>query len=377
MKPMEARNLTWVGIVTWIVVAIPSVSWEVQHDALLTPRGIGWLLLFVGFGAAFALCTSASITRERKIVLLVVQTVCALGGMVVQPGLADKFQPILLVIIAGQLGGVPRAMAIAWITVQTSIYGVIIFRQVGAAPALVLEIVAVYAAFQFFAVVAIQIAHREHEARQQLAAANAELKVATGLLDLSSRTSERLRIARDLHDLLGHHLTALSINLEVASHLANGEAREPIEKSRSIAKHLLADVRDVVSRLRDDEPVDFGAALQSLRDVITTPSLHLDVAPNLAVRDSSTAQVALRAVQEIVTNAVRHSNARNLWLDIAQTNGTLAINARDDGEGVDHVQFGNGLRGMRERVEEAKGTMEIASMRGKGFAVVVQLPISD
>ena len=85
--------------------------------------------------------------------------------------------------------------------------------------------------------------------------------MATELLEISSRTTERLRIARDLHDLLGHHLTALSLNLEVASHLATGEANEQIEKSKAITKLLLGDVRDVVSRLRNDEPVDLGAAI--------------------------------------------------------------------------------------------------------------------
>ena len=85
----------------------------------------------------------------------------------------------------------------------------------------------------------MHVAHSEMEARKSLAEANAELRMTTELLEISSRTSERLRIARDLHDLLGHHLTALSLNLEVAGHLASGDAKEPIEKSKSIAKHLL------------------------------------------------------------------------------------------------------------------------------------------
>src|SRR5947199_59527 len=84
-----------------------------------------------------------------------------------------------------------------------------------------------------------------------------------------------LAIARDLHDLLGHHLAALSINLEVARHLSAGEALEQIEKSQAVTKLLLSDVRDVVSRLREDEPVDLTAAVKSLGDVIQKPSLHL------------------------------------------------------------------------------------------------------
>src|SRR5207237_458880 len=187
-----------------------------------------------------------------------------------------------------------------------------------------------FVAFQLFAYFAVRIAHREAMARQALAEANAELKVTSGLLELSSRTEERLRIARDLHDVLGHHLTALSLNLEVASHLAAGEAKASVEKSQAITKELLADVRAVVSRLREDEPVDLATALNALRDVIGTPSLHIDL-ENVAVSDPAVAQVVLRAVQEIVTNAVRHSGARNLWLRLSSSDHTLDVDARDDG----------------------------------------------
>ena len=72
---------------------------------------------------------------------------------------------------------------------------------------------------------------------------------------------------------------------------------------------------------------------------------------------------------------MRHSGARNLWVSLAANDGTLAIEARDDGEGVDHVRFGNGLSGMRERVAAARGAMEVSSMRGRGFRVNVTLPL--
>src|SRR5205814_10238204 len=158
---------------------------------------------------------------------------------------------------------------------------------------------AAYFAFEAFAVTVARVAQDERAARQKLAEANAELKVATELLDINSRTQERLRIARDLHDLLGHHLAALSINLEVARHLADGEAREQIEKSQAVTKLLLSDVRDVVSRLREDEPIDLNAAVASLREVIQRPSLHLDLGADLqSIRDPAVAQIALRALQE-------------------------------------------------------------------------------
>src|SRR5205814_4502413 len=118
-------------------------------------------------------------------------------------------------------------------------------------------------------------------------------------------------VGRDLPDGVGQHLAALRLSLAVASRLADGEAKESIVKSQAITKELLGDVRAVVSRLREDEPVDLATALNALRDVIATPSLHIEIV-NVAVSDPAVAQVVLRAVQEIVTNAVRHSGARNL-----------------------------------------------------------------
>ena len=91
---------------------------------------------------------------------------------------------------------------------------------------------------------------RRPRSRHGLAAANAELEATRELLAQSVRLAERARIARDLHDLLGHHLTALSLNLEIASHKADGEARERIDTAQSVTKLLLGDVRGVVGALR-------------------------------------------------------------------------------------------------------------------------------
>ena len=122
-------------------------------------------------------------------------------------------------------------------------------------------------------------------------------------------------------------------------------------------------------------PHSLTSSLESLRDVIVTPTLHLDFPRELAVADANIAEIALRTVQEIVTNAVRHSGARNLWLTLGTADQTLTIDARDDGLGADNVRFGNGLLGLRERVQQARGTFEVTSSRGRGFSLHVTLPL--
>jgi signal transduction histidine kinase len=327
-----------------------------------------WAVCYVAFLALFLYTTRDSCRGPLELLLVAVQSVLALVCSMLAP---NGMQPVLLVMVAAQLGSLRLGAALAWIVVQTVGLGFVVARE----PSSHATWGALgYFAFQIFGFLTARIAHDEREAKQALAEANAELRVATGLLDMSSRAEERLRIARDLHDLIGHHLTALSLNLEVASHLAEGQAKEHVEKSKALTKLLLSDVRDVVSRLRADERVDLGAALASLQEAVPSPHIHVD-AGNVAAAEPLVAQTALRAVQEIVTNAVRHSGARNLWLTIATQDHTLTVDARDDGGGTDRVVFGNGLRGMRERVQQSGGTMEVSSMRGRGFEVRVRLPL--
>jgi signal transduction histidine kinase len=352
---MQPRHLVLAGVLTWFIVALP-------HAGDIT---LVWALCYVAFLALFILNTREQCEGPRKLFYAAVQVLLALACVWLKP---NGMQPVLLVIVIAQLGHLHFRAAMLWIVAQTAGLYVVMgsldhpeFMALG------------YFAFQLFGFMTARIAHEEREAKTALAEANAELQVATGLLDMSSRAEERLRIARDLHDLIGHHLTALSINLEVASHLAEGQAKQQIEKSQTIAKLLLSDVRDVVSRLRESEPVDLGVALAAVRDAVPRPSIHVEAA-GAAVAEPGVAQVALRAVQEIVTNAVRHSNARNLWLTVGAAGKVLTVDARDDGGGTDRVVFGNGLRGMRERVQQAGGTLEVASMRGRGFEVHVRLP---
>jgi len=359
---MEERGLDFTAYLTWLVVALPTLMWQLRDHTLASPRGLTWIGCYIAFIVFFAMHD-----RRRQIPFVVIQSALAVACCYLAP---SGFQPTLLVIVAAQLAAQPLAIAFPWIVAQSI---AVLFSDMK--PGLTLVVMLGYIAFQLFAFFSVRIAIREEKARQQLAGANAELHVATELLEMNSRSAERLRIARDLHDVLGHHLAALSINLEVARHQTEGDARQQIENSQAIARHLLSDVREVVSRLREDKPIDLAAAIRSLSDVIHKPALHVDIASDVAVKDPALAQVALRAIQEIVTNSVRHSGAKNLWLTVKSSDGTLTIDSRDDGCGTDDVRFGNGLRGMRERVEEAHGAIEISSMRGRGFTVHVTLPL--
>jgi signal transduction histidine kinase len=291
----------------------------------------------------------------------------------------------------------PLAGAAAWIVAQTALYTVPILGEHGTADAATLG--GAFLGFQLFALYASHTADRERRGREALARVNAELLATRRMLEESSRNAERLRIARDLHDVLGHHLTALSLHLEAARHAGPEESRRAVETARGIAGELLAEVRQVVGRLRDERPVDLPAALAALAAGVDRPRVHLVIPDRFrGVTDPDHARALLRCAQEMLTNAIRHSRAENLWLELREGVDGIDLTARDDGVGalsrdgigalsgggVDAVDAaggsagrpggGLGLAGMRERLERLGGRLAVESVADQGFRVTAWLP---
>lgn len=368
IESTQLRNLRLIGLLTWLIVGIPSLVTGVQNGSLFTTRGAAWVTAYVAFAVLFWFSTRAECRPTTRIPAIVLQTALWVVCVYHNPG---GLLGVLSVIVAVQLGMIALSFALGWIIVQTAALTFLLSNDGRAAFPIAMS----YFAFQLFALYTARIANREADARREVAEAHTKLKIASGLLEISSRSEERLRIARDLHDLLGHHLTALSLNLEVASHLTDGAAREQVEKSKAIAHQLLGDVRGVVERLRNEEPLDLAAAVEALGEVLTKPRLAISLEGDLTITDSSIATTALRALQEIATNSMKHGNAALLSLTIRRVGEMIHIEATDNGGGTDHVMPGNGLRGMRERVAAVGGSMEVRSARDRGFSVFLELPV--
>jgi signal transduction histidine kinase len=104
-------------------------------------------------------------------------------------------------------------------------------------------------------------------------------------------------------------------------------------------------------------------------------NVHLDAPDALLVEDPARGQCVLRCVQEIITNALRHAHAQNLWIKVERAGDEISVDARDDGRGAESVRAGLGLRGMRGRLEEMGGLLEIATAPERAFSVVARLPL--
>lgn len=217
---------------------------------------------------------------------------------------------------------------------------------------------------------------REAAARMSLALANAELVATREQLAQSSRTEERLRIARDLHDTLGHHLTALSIQLDVASRRTTEEATQHIREAHAIARLLLSDVRAVVGELRSGGEVDVASLVRPLCRDYGDLKLHLTSTDGMRALPFAQAETILHCAQEGITNALKHANAKNLWIKLEQSDSGIALHIRDDGHGTHTIDMGHGLIGMRERFTAHGGRVEFASQARDGFTVNAFLPFA-
>jgi signal transduction histidine kinase len=381
LRLTPTQLLRYAGLFTWACVGIPMVStpWYFDETSGLDRSDqLAWRFCYFGFGACYWYLTRRLGERSRRpqdVVALALLTLCAIGvSLFSDSGLGS----ILLMVVSGALPWqLPLKVGLAWMAMQhlaliPVFAGQPDFRMFDA----VLQAF-LYVGFSSFVFVTSFVARQQAEAREEQRRLNAELRATRALLAESSRLTERMRISRELHDLLGHHLTALSLNLEVAAHRSEGRAREHVRQAQSLAKLLLTDVREAVSQLREDDTLDVGHALRQLAIDVPGLQIDIDVPADLGIDDPARANVVLRCAQEAITNAVKHSGAAQLWLTVRQENGGIAVLARDDGRGSDSPAAGNGLRGMRERLAHYGGTLVIDSALGRGFSLHAWLPMAQ
>lgn len=218
------------------------------------------------------------------------------------------------------------------------------------------------------------LAATEARARSKVGRLMAELQLTNRLLSERSREAERMDIARELHDTVGHRLAALGVHLDLAGRRADPTSAEALREARASIQELLAEVRQVVGSLRQERPLDLKRSIASLIGGVTSLDVQLTLSPNLDVRDPARAHALLRCIQEGLTNIIHHSQAARAWLDLRQDERGISLRVRDDGQGARDVNEGNGLRGMRERVEALAGTLDVRTEPGAGLELVVWIP---
>jgi len=360
--------LTLAALVTWTAVAV-SMRFLQPEDQLL-----GWALLGTWLSAfvAQALMGINQDVRRRPvfIALLALELAVSLALIKLDPRVGAA--QVLLVIWTAQVAVHSMRVAVAAMLVVDVVY-YLLLRDAGYRSPL--SVTVINLGFQMFAAICAYYAVSAEQARDRLARVNADLLATRALLADAARDAERLRVARELHDVAGHKLTALTLNLRALAADPAFAQKQELAVAQRMTAELLGDIRGVVQALRDASGLDLATALRALAAPMPRPALELSIAPDVQVNDPAVAEAVLRLVQEALTNSARHAEAEHVRVQLRRDGARLAVQVEDDGVLRGAIREGNGLSGMRERLAAAGGTLALSTTARGALRIDASLPL--
>ena len=353
--------LNLAGLFTWAALAF-----TLQYgpsDQLALRWALALVFLFAFFGEDWVPRRSPA-----HVLLVAVQAASALSLIWLSPTMGVS--PVLLVMLVASMATCwpTRWIVPAALLLNLAMY--LILRSKGHDYAWMT--VLIYTGFEMFAGVTVLASRNAEEARDRLAHVNADLLATRSLLADASRDAERMRVARELHDVLGHKLTAMRINLR--SLAGEPGASDRLKLCEQLSGELLDDVRGVVQTFRDADGLDIATSLQALAAPFPTTRLDLRITEDVRITNPALAETVLRIVQEALTNTARHSAAKVLHVDIAMDASDLRLTIEDDGKLRGELREGNGLTGMRERIEERGGSLALLRNDSGALRIEAVLP---
>lgn len=351
--------LNLAGIATWLAVAMSmrgsTPGWQIEALLLV------WLLAFLGSNTA---CDRRPLLR---IACFAIQAASALA-LVWLPA-NNSTSPVLLVVLVAQLAMTYPLRVVLPLAIVANLAVYLIYGRHGHPNPLAL--VLSYGGFQLFAALTSHYARSAEEARDRLAQVNADLLATRALLADTARDGERLRVARELHDVAGHKLTALRLNLRA---LQAASPSPQLQLAEQLSAELLGDIRGVVHALRDAGGLDIDTALRALAAPYPRPALRLSIDAGVVVEDPALAETVLRTVQEALTNAARHGQAATLYVHLRRDGDLLRVDIEDDGRASLPLREGHGLTGMRERIDAFGGSLRIQRAGRGGVRIEAAFP---
>ena len=358
------------AFVTWLAICVSVLEpAALQRGEMREWATAGCLLAFV---ALYVVRVFARQPEPRIVIgLTLAQGAASLAADAL---LRNGSTSVLLIIVAAHLVLMMplRGFVLVMCALNAGLAAIWVARGVGAGDVL-LSLLQI-GGFQAFAALTGHYAGSREQAREHLARVNVELLATRRLLEESARAGERLKLSRELHDVAGHSLTALKLNLARLARDPALREREEIAVSVQLADDLLAQIRQVVGALRAHDGLDLRAALEALSAPMPGVRVLLDVAPGLRVDDLDQAQTLLRCAQEAITNALRHGRAGTIRLGLHRAAGALTLSVENDGIVPTQVREGNGLTGMRERLAAVGGTLTVEATPPRGLRLIARIP---
>ncbi|MDD3413750.1 MAG: sensor histidine kinase [Lachnospiraceae bacterium] len=239
--------------------------------------------------------------------------------------------------------------------------------------------------FMFYMVLLIRVQRMENERilelNKKLDEANVQLKLYALKTEKMTETRERNRLAREIHDTLGHALTGIIAGIDACKKLidfSTDETKEQLEAVAEVARSGMKDVRRSVKALRPDALEKFSleeAINQVIKEMsnVSGAEINLEnIAGKLEFQEDEE-ETIYRIVQESLTNAIRHGNADKIQIKIERMNNLVIVNIKDNGIGCENIEKGFGLRHMSERLELLNGELRYDGVNG--FTVMAKIPI--
>jgi len=357
------QPLTLALLLTWSAVGLALGG----EAGLSLP--LAWSLM-LAFLVASLLTDLPRLSRAWVYVLLLVQAASALALVWLAP--RTGITSVLLVVLAAQLGLMwPLGRTLVAVLLLDAVFLLLILDNGHPAPYLV---VMIYGGFQAFALLIGHYASTAEQVRDRLTLVNADLLATRALLADSARDAERLRMARELHDVAGHKLTAMTLNLRALAADPAFAARGEVALAQQLAHELLGDIRGVVQAMRDSRGLDLETAMRALAAGMPRPALQVTVGEDVRITDPAQAEALLRLVQESLTNAARHADADVLRVQLRREGGEICIRVEDDGRLRDTLNEGNGIAGMRERIAALHGSLSLGRTEHGGMCIDARIP---
>ena len=312
-----------------------------------------------------------------------------LGSLIVYLGRGVGFNAMVLLPLAGHsVVLLPRNWRLV-VNIAILLTYAVTLEVVSGDPGMVWSSIPVFLAGQIFILAFTQMAVSEEKARSkveqlvsELEDANQNLREYALKIEELAIARERNRLAREIHDGLGHYLTTVHMQIQAARAVMASDphrAQDALSRAQNMAQEALVDVRRSVSALRD-QPGD-GISLQEEIEKMLERCENAGIQPNLKVLGGPralTPQALLtifRAVQEGINNTLKHAKAAHLSVTLDYSRGDeVRLVLQDDGIGAVETDGGFGLLGIRERVHLLNGSMEVQTAAGDGFRLEVCVP---
>lgn len=377
-----AAYLTWLGI---LVATLPEIEGAPNRTFVLVMFGF----FFVGL-SVFAFL------EERPFLVhlyLLIQVILAVTISLQVPVRASAgISTFLFVLSAQAMLFLPLLPGLVWIIIFIGITWVAGFFAAGVVHAN--DFVAILGGYLFFGTFGAGL-RQANEARKrsqqlltELQEAHEQLKAYTTQAQQLAVAEERNRLAREMHDALGHRLTVAVVQLEGAQRLIPtnpDKSASMIEAMRGQLKQALAELRQTVSALRSPEnSVALNGSLatavshlaQTFQEATGLP-VHLQLPDELPLLPEPHRLALYRAAQESLTNVQRHANAQQAWLHIAANDAHVWLTVADDGQGfgAEMADGRFGLIGLRERAKKLGGVLTLGTAEQGGAQLQLQLPI--